>query len=78
MPTEFYVEVVHQCAIFAQNGLNELRSGILVSFPGSCCLSEFSNICYNRLQPVTTDPITLGRSDQFQPKSGGKLSPEEG
>jgi len=33
-------------------------------------MSEFSNIHYNRLQPVTTDPITLGRSDQFQPKSG--------
>jgi len=32
-------------------------------------MSEFSNIRYNRLQPVTTDPITLGRSDRFQPKS---------
>jgi len=33
-------------------------------------MSEFSNIRYNQLQPVTTDPITLGRLDQFQLKSG--------
>jgi len=31
---------------------------------------EFSNICYNQLQLVTTDLITLGHSDQFQLKSG--------
>jgi len=38
-------------------------------------VSEFSNIRYNWLQPVTTDPITLGRSDWFQPKSGWLETP---
>jgi len=33
-------------------------------------MSEFSNIHYNQLQLVTTDPITLGHLDRFQLKSG--------